>query len=193
MKRANTLVANSATQEIKRRSGRLFLHGFVGAAMVAFLAAGMAGPAAAQPGETDQDSTTATVDVASSISLSLLTDSFTLSGDVGATVTEAGAVTATVETNNLAGYAVTVQSAAPTMAATAVGNTDSIPIASLTVREGGTTPFAGLSSSAALPVHTQATRSAEGGDSLVNDYQIEIPFVNEDTYSVSLNYVVTTL
>ena len=193
MKRIDTLVAHLATRTIKRRSGRLFLGGFAGATMVAVLTVGMAGSAAAEPGITDEGSTTGNVEVGSSISLTALTESFTLSGNVGDTVSETETVTVTVETNNLAGYAVTVQSETATLAAAVVGNTDSIPIGALSVRETGTTPYTPLSSTVAVSVHTQATRSAEGGDDLANDYQVVIPFVNEDTYSVTLDYVATTL
>jgi hypothetical protein len=189
----DTPVAHPSTQVIKQRNGRLVLGGLFGAAMGLVLAAGMAGPAAAEPGIPAGGSTTGNVEVGSSISVTGLTESFTLSGDVGATVSGTGAVSLTVETNNLAGYAVTVQSQTTTMAATAVGNTDSIPIGALSVRETGTTPFTTLSDAVAVPVHTQATRSEQGGDLLGNDYKVTIPFVNEDTYTVTLDYVATTL
>lgn len=146
-----------------------------------------AGSAFAAPG-----TTTANAAVASSITLSGLTAAFTLSGAPGSTPSTNSAVTMNVTTNNRTGYNVTVQSAAATMAATAVGNTDSIPIANLKVRETGQPTFTSLSSSTANTVHSQATKSAAAGDTVNNDYQIAIPFVNSDTYTATLNYTAST-
>jgi hypothetical protein len=160
---------------------------------VAALAGVMSGTAAAAPGDTSTGTTNANVEVSSVIALTALTPDFRLTGLPGATVTGAGAVTFTVETNNLAGYAVTVQSQTPTMTAGTPGNTDSIPIGALSVRETGTTPFTSVSGTGAVTVHTQATRSAQAGDALSNDYEVVIPFVNEDTYSATLDYIATTL
>ena len=182
-----------ATDAKKEHAGRLVLRGFLGAATVAALAGVMSGTAAAVPGETDVGTTTANVGVDTAIALTGLTPDFTLSGVPGATVTGLGAVVLTVETNNLAGYAVTVQSQTLTMTAGALGNDDSVPIGALSVRETGTTTYTPLSSTETVTVHTQATRSEEDGDSLSNDYQVVIPFVNEDTYSATLDYIATTL
>ncbi|GLZ39295.1 hypothetical protein Acsp05_29190 [Actinokineospora sp. NBRC 105648] len=161
------------------------------AAVVA--ATATAGVAAAAPGQTDTDDTIAKVVVTSAITLTNLTPDFTLTGLPGATVAQSGIVTFTVTTNNLAGYAVTVQSRTPALAPTASGNTDSIPISALSVRETGTTPYTPLSNTAPVTVHSQSTRSAPTGDNLSNDYQVVIPFVNEDTYTTTLDYVATTL
>jgi hypothetical protein len=137
--------------------------------------------------------TTANVQVNSVITLSSLTSSFTLTGDPGATKSQNGAATMKVFTNNLTGYVVTVQAGAATLSAATPGNTDSIPIASLQVRETGGVAFVSLSNVAAVPVHTQLTPSAIGGDNLSNDYQVVIPSVAADTYSVVLTYVATAL
>jgi hypothetical protein len=160
--------------------------------VLATTAALVAGGSLAANAATDTGSTDGHVLVNTAISLSGLTSDFTLTGLPGATVTEAAAVGYTVETNNLAGYNVTVQAATSTLVADTAGNTDSIPIAALGVSEVGTT-FTPLSNTTAFVVHSQATRSAEGGDDLTNDYQVAIPFVNTDTYSVTLNYIATTL
>lgn len=136
--------------------------------------------------------TTANAAVASSITLSGLTSAFTLSGAPGATPSTNSAVTMTVTTNNRTGYNVTVQSAAATMAATTTGNTDSIPIANLKARETGQPTFTALSSVTANTVHNQATKSAAAGDTVNNDYQVVIPFVNSDTYTATLNYTAST-
>lgn len=174
-----------------RRCGRLILRSAVGAGAAAVLAVGLAGTASA---DTDTGSTNGHVEVSSSIVLSGLTPDFTLTGIPGATVEGVGAVTFNVQTNNLAGYAVTVQSRTATMVAAATGNTDSIPIGALSVRETGTTPYTAMTATApGATVHTQATRSAQGGDALSNDYQVVIPFVNTDTYSATLDYVAATL
>ncbi len=149
--------------------------------------------ASAAPGETSGDSTNAHVAVLSAIVLSGLTPDFTLVGVPGATVSDATAVTFNVSTNNLAGYAVTVQAESPTLAPAAVGNPDSIPIGALAVRETGAATYQPLSDVDSVTVHTQPTRSALGGDELTNDYRVAIPFVNEDTYTATLDYVATTL
>lgn len=137
--------------------------------------------------------TSANAAVSSSITLSGLTPSFTLAGDTNTTVTQNGAVTMNVLTNNLTGYNVTVQAAASTMAGSAAGNTDTIPIGNLKVRESGGPLFTPLSNLVPSIVHAQVTRSASGGDTISNDYQIDIPFVNADTYSVTLNYLASTI
>ena len=117
----------------------------------------------------------------------------TLTGAPGATITGADAVTFNVETNNVAGYAVTVQPAASQMTPALGGNADFIPIAALTVREGGTGTYTPLDDVNPVTVHSQNSRSVNGGDVLTNDFQIRIPVVNVDTYSATLNYVATTL
>jgi hypothetical protein len=177
----------------RSRPARVRRRGFVGAAAVVVLACGGTGIAAAAPSADSPGSTTANVAVGSAIALTGLTSSFTLTGIPGATVAGVGAVTMNVKTNNLAGYAVTVRSLTATMGATAVGNLDSVPIGALSVRETGTTTYAALSDTVARTVHSQATRSAEAGDTINNDYQVIVPFVNQDTYTASLNYIATTL
>jgi hypothetical protein len=177
----------------KKRLGRLMLRGVVFGAAAAAAVCMTAASAAAAPGDTAEGSTDANVAVDSSIVLSGLTDEFTLSGIPGATVSQIGAVTFNVKTNSLAGYSVTVQSQTATLAGTS-GNADAIPIGALFVREtGATTAFIPMSATGTALVHTQTTRSAEPGDSLSNDYRVVIPFVNEDTYTATLDYVATTL
>jgi len=172
---------------------RLIRNSLIGAAAAALCLGALAAPASADP-LTSGQSTTAHVGVTAGITMTGLTPSFTLTGTPGSTQTGVGAVTFNVETNNVAGYAVTVQSTAATMLPADTGaNMDSIPIAALTVRETGGSTFDGLSSTAALQVHTQAERSANGGDSLSNDFRLRIPVVNADTYSATLNYVASTL
>jgi hypothetical protein len=152
--------------------------------------AGFAGTALAAPGGT----TTANVAVSSGITMTGLTPGFTLSGAPGATVTGIGAVSYNVETNNVAGYSVTVESQTATMAPTLGGNPDTIPIAVLTARDGGTgIAYAPLSSTGVTTVHTQAARSINGGDALTTDFMMRIPTVNADTYHATLNYVASTL
>ena len=176
---------------ILNTGGRLLPRVLAGAAAIAAFACMSTGSASAQVSA--NDTTDANVNVGSSITLTDLTPSFTLSGVSGATLTGAAAVSYTVETNNLAGYSVTVQSQTPTMVATAVGNADSIPIAAMTARDGGAGTYTPLSSTGTVTVHTQATRSLEGGDDLATDFQVTIPFVNSDTYRATLDYIATTL
>jgi hypothetical protein len=181
------------TKSISTRRGvRL---GVIAASASALLVVATAGTASADP-VTDTGSTTANVAVNSSITLTGLTPSFTLTGMPGDVVTADEAVGFTVETNNLAGYNVTVRSATATLVHTALGNADYIPIGALEVRETNlATPgaFTPVLSTGTVTVHSQSTRSAEGGDELSNDYKVTIPFVNQDTYSATLNYVAGTL
>ncbi len=174
-----------------RRGGRTLARGLVTTAVAGALVAGMGGVASA---DTATGSTTGNVAVTSAIALTVNTTSFTLTGVPGSTPSNAAAVSYKVTTNNLAGYAVTVQAAAATLAPTATGNTDSIPIAALSVKgDAAGAAYTPVSNTTPTTVHTQATRSAAAGDNLVDGYQVAIPFVNQDTYHVTLNYVATTL
>lgn len=187
-----------ASESPVQRSGgikRTLLRGVVVASACAMLSAGIAGSANAAPGDTSDDTTVARVVVTSAILLQDLTPSFTLTGLPGATVTGAEAVSFTVITNNFTGYAVTVQSQSATLDPVKPGNTDSIPIGNLRVRETAAVPGAwtSLSSTSPVTVHSQGTRSAPLGDTFANDYQVSIPFVAEDTYVATLDYIATTL
>ena len=182
----------------KQRTGRLVVRGAVGAAVVVLTVGGLAGTASAQ--ETDDGPVDANVEVSSSISLTGLTSSFTLSGIPGQTVVTGESdnpddrpVTYNVQTNNLAGYTVTVQSETDTMIADNPDNTDSIPIGALSVRETGETAYTPLSDTVPALVHSQEDRSVADGDELSTDFQVVIPFVNSDNYDATLNYVATTL
>lgn len=170
----------------KQRTGRRAARGAVGAAVIVLGFGGLAGTASAQ--ETDPQQVEGNVAVGASIVLSGLTPSFLLSGIPGATVEGVGAVEYTVETNNAGGYVVTVESQVGAMVGTG-DNSDTIPISALSARDAGGTyePADGAT------VHTQDNRSAEGGDDLSTDFQVEIPFVNSDTYSATLDYVAATL
>jgi hypothetical protein len=178
---------NIRTRATTRRGYRTLL-GLGGVAATAALVAG--GGLAANAVDAS-DSTDVNVVVETAISLTGLTDEFTLTGAPGAEVSDADAVAFTVETNNIAGYTVTVQSTTATLLPTAPGNTDSIPIGALSVT--GDSGSGALSSTTPVLVHTQATRSAEGGDDFTNEYTVDIPFVNSDTYSTTLTYVASTL
>ncbi|WP_231861414.1 hypothetical protein [Frankia alni] len=177
-----------------RESRTALRRGLVVTAGVATVIGGLSTGANAVPGQTSTQTTIANVVVGSSITLTGLVPSFTLAGNPGETVsTTAPPVTFTVTTNNNEGYTVTVAPETPTLNPTTPGNTDTIPIGDLRVREAGTTAFTPLVFGTPVTVHTQATPSAEAGDTFTNDYQITIPFVTPDTYSAVLDYVATTL
>ncbi len=186
-----TELSTAPTSRTRRRRSRFVAAAVVGGAFTALLVG--SGGSAFASGPTSGGSTTGNVDVNTSIALNGLTPSFTLTGIPGATVTGLGAVTMNVQTNNLAGYAVTVESSTPTLLPTAVGNADSIPISALSVEESEFGSFTPVSDTQTVTVHAQDSRSAEAGDNLFNDYQVVIPFVNEDTYSATLNYIATAL
>jgi hypothetical protein len=149
------------------------------------VAQGTAADAASSPGTTQ-----ANVDVTGGITLSSLTSNFTLSGGPGTTITQNGAVTMNVQTNNATGYQVTVQAAAANLTGTG-SNTATIPVTNMSARETGGT-FGTVSNLYALHLYDQSTPSASGGDPLSNDYEINIPNVVPDTYSVNLDYVAAT-
>jgi large repetitive protein len=153
---------------------------------------GLAG--AAQPStEPDGGTTGAAVEVTSAITLTGLGGEFFLTGMPGATVSDRAAVRMNVETNNVAGYLVTVQSGTPTMLPATTGNTDTVPIGSLSVRGSGTDFLTPLSATDPVTVHSKPDPSAAGGDDLSDDYQVVIPFVSDDFYTATLDYVATTL
>jgi hypothetical protein len=133
--------------------------------------------------------TTANVDVASGITMTGLTSSFTLSGAPGDTANALGAVSFNVETNDAAGYNVTVQSQNDTLQPTIPGNTDYIPIAALKVSDGGANEYQSVENSGPVTVHSQSNRSIDGGDNLTNDYRMLIPVVRADTYTATLDYI----
>lgn len=124
------------------------------------------------------------------IEISDLTPAFTLAGAPGATVEKDGAVGLTVTTNSAGGYAVTVQAADQVLTGSNPGDPDSIPIAQLGVRGRGQSAFTPLSQNP-FTVHTSTGPSGPGGDAVANDYQVQIPFVASDTYSTTLEYIMT--
>jgi uncharacterized repeat protein (TIGR01451 family) len=133
---------------------------------------------------------TITTIVARSITLTGITNSFTLTGQYNSTVHTDGAVTMTVTTNSTSGYLVTVQARTVSLTGAAPGNTETIPIKQLSVRDNGTLPFLPLSAAVSKVVHQKGTASVPVGDAIRNDYQVDIPFVPADTYSTTLDYIV---
>jgi membrane-associated protease RseP (regulator of RpoE activity) len=153
-------------------------------------------PALAQaaPDPTNVGSVQANVAVASAITLSGLPVGFTLSGIPTATVATAAPVTMTVWTNNTQGYTVTVQAATATLSGALPGNTNTIPVGALQVRETGTGTYQNVTNApGGVLVYGKNAPSLETGDLLSNDYSMTIPFVVPDTYTATLNYVAATL
>lgn len=158
----------------------------IGIAVIALVPATQA-LAASSPGTTQ-----ANVDVSSAIALTSLTPSFTLTGLPGDTVTDDGAVTMTVLTNNSTGYNVTVESESSTLNGP---GSNTIPIADLLVNDsfgGGTAGFTALSNTSPVTVFTQDSPSSNTGDTVTNDYRVTIPNVATGTYSATLDYVAST-
>jgi hypothetical protein len=177
-----------------RRGVRLVARALVTTAAAAafFSVAGLS--ASAAPGDTSEATVDANVIVNSTINLALDQASFDINATPDSTEAKTGAVTGTVTTNNATGYSVGVVAEADTLQPTLPDNDDTIPIANLEVRNdaGVYTP---VSNDEAAPVITvtQDTRSALDGDDFSDDYQITVPGVNSDTYSVTLNYTATAL
>jgi hypothetical protein len=174
------------------RASRVIRGTLLGAALSAAFVGAMPGSASA---DDSGDTTDANVAVLSGITMTGLSESFLLTGTPGQTVTtDDGDVTFNVETNNVAGYVVTVQSQDPTMLpADTVANVDFIPIADLKVAVAGSGEFQAVSSADPVLVHSHPGRSENGGDDLADDYRIRIPVVDADTYSATIDYVATTL
>lgn len=142
------------------------------------------------PGSTDAPCSVTVPIAARSISLSGLTSSFTLSGTPNSTVTSEGAVTMTVTTNSSSGYLVTVQGRTPALTSANPGNAASIPITELLVRASGTTPFVPVTLGP-LTVADRHQATPPSGDAVSNDFRVDIPFVPGDTYSGTLDYIVS--
>jgi hypothetical protein len=164
-------------------------------AMTGVAMTGVSAGAVLARADTDSGTTTANVTVSTAISLTGLTDSFTLSGAPGDTPTTGGTpVTMTVTTNNFAGYSVTVEPAAATLDPAIAGNTDTIGTDLLQVRGSAQAgAYTALTPGTPLEVARKTSASAEAGDTVNNDYRLTIPFVRPDTYSGTLNYVAATL
>jgi uncharacterized repeat protein (TIGR01451 family) len=143
-------------------------------------------------GSADSRCTASTPVTARSITVAGLTSAFTLSGVPHSTVTSTGAVALKVTTNSTGGYILSVESTSTVLTAAAPGNTTTIPIALLGVRETGASLFQSMSATAALVVHQQHIASAPGGDAVSNDFQMAIPFVPPGTYSTTLTYIAST-
>jgi hypothetical protein len=169
-----------------------FPRGLLLAAGVVVCIGGIAAPAYAVPGQTDAGTTQANVEISSAITLTGLTPAFTLTGVPGDTPT--APVTMTVTTNNFAGYVVTVAPQTATLAGAVPGNTTTIAIADLEVLGSDVDAiYQPLAFGTPTVVGTKAAPSAADGDVLGNTYQMEIPFIQPDTYSATLDYVATTL
>jgi hypothetical protein len=170
----------------KRRLVRGLL---AGAAATALVGAGSL-PAFAAPGDFSSDTVGAHIGITSAITLSGLTADFTINASIVGTTLAADAVAYTVNTNNVGGYNVTVNSESPTLTAAQAGNTDTIPIASLGVRLAGAAAFTPMAE-AKYEITNKATRSAAGGDDYTNDFSITPGFVADGTYSTVLDYIAT--
>ncbi|GAA1785119.1 hypothetical protein GCM10009682_03970 [Luedemannella flava] len=135
---------------------------------------------------------TKTVAVASTITLTMVTDNFSLSGPPGSTPGLADAITMKVVTDSLTGYQVLVKGSAPQLLPVTGTNPDRIAISNLLVRDYQST-FRPLSDSVLVTVRRQTAPSAVGGDQFGNDYRATIPFVRPDQYQTTLEYVAGTL
>ncbi|MEJ8662181.1 hypothetical protein [Streptomyces sp. MS1.AVA.4] len=164
----------------------------VGAVLLAaggLTAAAAHGPAA----HADQASDTvqANVAVSSAISLTGLTESFTLSGPPNTTVTQNGAVSYTVTSNNAGGFTVSVRANDDHLAPQALGNPDTIPVGNLELRPNGQVLWRPLTTTDQVLRNVDGP-TAPGGDNYSTDYRVHIPNVRSDTYSVTLTYTAAT-
>ncbi|WP_329426066.1 putative Ig domain-containing protein [Streptosporangium sp. NBC_01495] len=126
-----------------------------------------------------------------SITLENLTSAFTMAGRPNSTVRNNGAVSMTVITNSFDGYIVTVRADSTELTSNEPGNTATIPVGNLRVRESGTSVFHDISPVTPVLVHEQDVASAPNGDAIVNDFEADIPFIPIGSYSATLTYVAT--
>lgn len=143
-------------------------------------------------GTTDPLCSAITTVAAASVSVSGVTESFILTGQANTTVGSDGAVTLTVRSNNPGGYVVAIQATEPSLTGADPANTMTIGVDQLRVRESGTSAFQPLSADESVVVHQQAAESAPLGDAISNDFEVAIPFVQPDSYSTTLEYIVST-
>jgi hypothetical protein len=125
------------------------------------------------------------------ITLTGLTPSFTLAGGPGSTVTQENAVQMTVITNSTGGYNVTVRGEDESLTGARSGNTDPLVLGRLHVKDSSQSSYTPLSAVDPILVRTRPVRPTPSGDAVSNDYEVDIPFVASDTYSTTLEYVVT--
>jgi hypothetical protein len=123
------------------------------------------------------------------VEVSGMTSDFTLVGAPGSTPSEDSAVVMTVTTNSETGYRVTVQGRRPALTGSP-GNPDTIPLDHLRVRGTDSPAYVPLSQDPLL-VHQSDRPTSAAGDAVSNDYAVDVPFVNSDTYSTELDYIVT--
>ena len=160
-------------------------------------AAGLGAGLSATPARADTDAgtTTVNVEVSSGITLTGLTASFTLTGAPGSLATTGlTPVTMLITTNNSAGYNVTVQPDAASLTGAISGNTDTIATSDLEVdgpTQGGA--YEPLDAAVPLVVYTKTSQSGPNGDTADNNFRVTVPAIRADTYSGSLDYIVTTL
>ncbi|GAA3200069.1 fibronectin type III domain-containing protein [Actinocorallia longicatena] len=141
-------------------------------------------------GGSDARCTVTTQVVPQQIQLTGLAAGFTLSGLPETTVRGDGAVSLTVVTNSPGGYTVSVRAVSPAL--TAPGTDQTIPVSRVRVREVGTGVFQPLSTTDPVSTFSKAAPSAESGDALTDDYEVDIPFVPSGRYSGTIDYIATT-
>jgi hypothetical protein len=172
---------------------KLMLRGVLATAAAAALISVCALPAFAAPGDHSDDTVDAHIGISSAITLTGLTSAFTINAPINATTEAQDAVGYNVNTNNAGGYNVTVNSESATLdPSNTTVNTDTIPIENLRVRVGNVTTTTYLPvTEAPVEISNKTSRSAAAGDVITNDYQIEVGFVADGTYSATLDYIAT--
>jgi hypothetical protein len=183
------------TRPGRRRRPLLTAAAALGIAAAGLMSAAPAGAVVADdPPASDSGTVTANVVVTSAIILTLLNSSFTLTGVPTDQPELDNAVGYDVFTNNTGGYNVTVQPVNADLVATAVSNTDTIPITDLSVKEHPSSDWLALDPDNAVQIYTQDTRSTESpGDVHHDDYEFNtpIPDVKDGTYTDDITYVAT--
>ena len=126
------------------------------------------------------------------LTLSGLTPSFSVTGTPNSQVAQDGAVVMTVFTNSATGYLVSVRAVSDRLTAATPGNDESIPVGLVNVRgDAQRGEFVPLSEDTPVVVENRIGASSPGGDAVSNDYRVDIPFVTPDTYTGTLEYIVS--
>ena len=125
----------------------------------------------------------------SNISLTIASSSFTVAGPVNTAQTLTEAVKTTVITSNKTGYTLTIRGSGD-FKGSLPNNTDTMPLANLSVAPKGGTTFTPLSLLDQVIIKTTKP-TTPAGDAMSWDVKLNIPFVQEDTYSTTLTYTAT--
>jgi hypothetical protein len=159
-------------------------------------AAALGLPASAFAANSTPSTSTTTVLVGASITLTGIPAAIDFGSGVPGDTKTATFFTATVATNNLTGYSVSVTTTA--MAGAGPSNANTIAASAINYAVSNTSAVTmvavgGAGSTTGTVLVTKITASVSGGDTFRVTPSLAIPFVNSDTYSGTATFVASTL